>query len=65
MKRWIGLLLTLCLLLAGCGKPAQIDKTQTPWVVPSELLGQPIKDALQKDWDWWNGLGKINFTTVL
>ena len=58
MKRWIGLLLTLCLLLAGCGKPAQIDKSQTPWVVPSELLGQSIKDALQKDWDWWNGLGK-------
>ena len=56
MKRWIGLLLTLCLLLAGCGKPAQIDKTQTPWVVPSELLGQPIKDALKKDWAKWNAM---------
>ena len=56
MKRWIGLLLMLCLLLAGCGKPAQIDKTQTPWVVPSELLGQPIKDALKKGWDKWNAM---------
>ena len=56
MKRWIGFLLTLCLLLAGCGKPAQIDKTQTPWVVPSELLGQPIKDALKKDWAKWNAM---------
>ena len=58
MKKWLSLLLAVCLLPAGCGKPAEIDKSQTPWVVPSELLGQPIKDALQKDWDWWNGLGK-------
>ena len=56
MKRWIGFLLALCLLPAGCSKPAEIDKTSVPWVVPSELLGQPIKEALQKDWDWWNGL---------
>lgn len=58
MKKAFCLLLALCLLLAGCGKPVQIDKSQTPWVVPSELLGQPIKAALQKDWGWWNGLGE-------
>ena len=58
MRQTVCLLLIVCLLLAGCGKPAEMDKTQIPWVVPSELLGQPIKDALKKDWDWWNGLGK-------
>ena len=58
MKKWLSMILISCLLLAGCSKPAQIDKSKTPWVVPSELLGQSIKDALQKDWDWWNGLGK-------
>ena len=58
MRQTVCLLLIVCLLLAGCGKPAEMDKTQIPWVVPSELLGQPIREALQKDWDWWNGLGK-------
>ena len=54
MRQTVCLLLIVCLLLAGCGKPAEMDKTQIPWVVPSELLGQPIKDALKKDWDNWN-----------
>ena len=54
MRQTVCLLLIACLLLAGCGKPAEMDKTQIPWVVPSELLGQPIKDALKKDWDNWN-----------
>lgn len=56
MKHWVSLLLALCLLSAGCSKPAEIDMTSVPWVVPSEMLGQPIKDAQQKDWDWWNCL---------
>lgn len=30
MKRWIGFLLALCLLPAGCSKPAEIDKTSVP-----------------------------------
>lgn len=58
MRQTVCLLLIVCLLLAGCGKPAEMDKTQIPWTVPSDLLGQPIREALQKDWDWWNGLGK-------
>ena len=50
-------LLAVCLLLAGCGGPARMDKTQIPWTVPSELLGQPIQEALKADWDRWNSLG--------
>ena len=58
MRQTVCLLLIVCLLLVGCGKPAEMDKTQIPWTVPSDLLGQTIREALQKDWDWWNGLGK-------
>ena len=51
MKKYISILISTLLLLSlcSCSKPAEIDKTSIPWVVPSELLGQPIKDALQKD----------------
>ena len=57
MKRYLCVLLAMCvLLLSGCGKPAEMDKMSTPWVVPPELLGQPIKDALKAGWDKWNAM---------